>query len=120
MASFPTPPGATWGDVEIRFRDEYTVSVDVRGVKAVVNYTQMGMADHRSTNPTKQWELLRVFASGHGILAWGMPGAGREKQKRHERLARDLQSFFRIAGDPFRLLEDKKGWQTRFRLEPQN
>ncbi len=119
MASFPTPPRATWGDVAIRFRDEHTVSVDVRGVKGVLNYSQMGMANRRSTNPTKQWNLLRDFAAGHGLLAWGMRGAGREKQKRRERLARDLQSFFRIAGDPFRLLEDKKGWQTRFRLEPQ-
>jgi hypothetical protein len=118
MARFNTPPGANWNDLRIRFRDGHTVSVEVLGERGVFNYTQMGMADRRTSNPTKQWELLKDFAAGYGLLAWGMAGAGPEKKKRRERLAQDLQSFFRIVGDPFRLLEDRTGWQTRFLLAP--
>lgn len=117
-APFDTPHGARWEDVKIRFRDGHSVSVDIQGVKEVLNYVQMGMVDVRSASPTKQWDLLLQLAQGHGLLAWGMPGAQRKNQKRRERLARDLQHFFRIDGDPFRLLEGKEGWQTRFHLEP--
>jgi len=115
---FPTPPGAKWSDVHIRFVDGETVSIRVRGVSGTYLYSQIGMVDRRNKKPTKQWELLRSFARGYGVITWESPDADRRNQKRREYLARDLKSFFRIDGEPIILTDDKKGWRTVFSIEP--
>jgi hypothetical protein len=115
MVMFPTPAGARWEDVSIRFNDGETVSVRVKDESAVLLYSQMGMIDGRSKKPTKQWELLRDFVDEHGIIDWGSRKAGREKQKRREMLAKDLRRFFRIDGDPFRA--EGNGWRARFAVD---
>ena len=117
-AFFPTPVGATWSMLRIRFLDGHRVTVRVGGVTQTLNYTQLGMADGRNGNPTKQWELLRTFAESHGRLTWSSKGASRENQKRKENLAEDLIQFFRMDGDPFRLLPGDQGWETVFDVEP--
>lgn len=119
MAHFPTPPDAAWEDVSIQFRDGHAVSVKARDVKGVFNYTEMGMVDRKSGNPTVQWQLLRAFANGHGLLDWASREANRKNQKRREKLARNLRAFFRIAGDPFTLMDGGKGWRTRFAIGPE-
>jgi len=119
IAHFPAPPDAAWEDVSIQFRDGHTASVKVRDVKGVFNYTEMGMVDRKSGNPTVQWQLLRAFANGHGLLDWASREANRKNQKRREKLARNLRAFFRIAGDPFTLMEGGKGWRTRFAIGPE-
>ena len=116
---FPTPPGASWGDVEILFSDGETVSVRVGKARGLFHYTEMGMADGRNKTPTKQWELLRTFARENGILDWSSPSACRKNQKRRETLAKDLRAFFRIDDDPIRLTEDGKGWRTLFVVLPE-
>jgi hypothetical protein len=115
---FPTPAGATWTMLRIRFIDGHRVAISVGGAAQTFNYTQMGMADGRNGNPTKQWELLRVFADGHGTLTWGSKGASRDNQKRRDKLVENLKSFFRIDGEPIRLLPGGKGWETVFAVEP--
>ena len=109
---FPTPDGATWRDVTITFETQHTVEVDVLGVRGNHDYSQMGMADRRNGKPNRQWELLRAFADVDGTLDWKSPHADRRNQKRRETLARNLQDFFRIEGDPIQ--QQGKGWQTRF------
>jgi hypothetical protein len=118
MVLFPTPAGATWAMLRVRFIDGHRVAVSVGGEAQTFNYTQLGMADGRNGNPTKQWELLRVFARNRGTLTWGSKGASRDNQKRKDKLADDLKAFFRIDGEPFRLLAGGKGWQTVFAVEP--
>ena len=116
MVFFPTPPGSTWGDVSIRFKDGHTVSVKVKSAGGVYNYTQMGMANKKNGEPTKQWELLRTFADEYGVLDWSSKRADRRNQKRREILATNLRDFFRIDGDPFCLTDDGKGWRARFHI----
>lgn len=113
---FPTPPEACWGDVRVRFVDGETVSVRVGEVSAVLNYTQMGMASAKNGRPTLQWELLRAFAAGHGLLDWSSPAAHRRQKKRKNLLAATLRAFFRIEGEPFE--PDGNGWRTQFSLTP--
>lgn len=120
MMFFPTPSEASWRDVSIRFIDGHTVSVQVKSERKVCNYTQMGMANRKNGDPTLQWGLLRAFAEEHGVFDWSSRHAHRRNQKRRENLARNLQDFFRIAGDAFRLTNDGKGWETRFRILPDN
>ena len=118
MIFFPTPPDATWEDVSIRFTDSHTVSIRVKSETRKCHYAQMGMANKKSSNPTVQWGLLCDFAEERGNLDWSSNRAHRLKQKRREILGRNLQRFFRIEGDPFRLTEDGKGWQARFLILP--
>ncbi len=116
MEFFPTPAGATWGDVSIRFVDGHSVSIRVGAASGTYHYAQMGMADGRNARPTKQWELLHVLARNHGVLTWKSPDAGRKNKKRRELLARDRKAFFRIDGEPIVTTDDGKGWQPAFAL----
>lgn len=115
---FPTPAETTWAMLRIRFVDGHRVAVKAGAVAETLNSTQLGMADGRNGNPTKQWELLRVFADGHGTLTWGSKGASRDNQKRRDKLVENLKAFFRIDGEPIRLLPGGKGWETVFAVEP--
>ncbi|ADV63032.1 hypothetical protein Isop_2458 [Isosphaera pallida ATCC 43644] len=115
-AFFPTPAGATWADLSIRFVDGHSVAVRVGAAGGTYHYAQMGMADGRNASPTKQWELLQVLARNHGVLTWKSPDASRKNKKRRELLARDLKAFFRIDGEPIVATDDGKGWRTTFAL----
>jgi hypothetical protein len=114
---FATPSGAQWEELVIRFRDGETVSVALRSLRAVLTYSQLGMAKQSNAAPTAQWGLLRAFADGRGTLDWRAPTASRRNQKRRERLARDLVRFFRIEGDP--IAYTGNGWRCRFVIEPE-
>jgi hypothetical protein len=113
---FPTPAEATWSDLRLRFVDGETLRIEVCGVVQTVHYVEMGMVDRRNRKPTKQWELLRSFASGHGVLIVDNKTAKLFTQKRRENLAKDLKAFFRIHDEP--IVPIKKGWKTVFVLEP--
>jgi hypothetical protein len=117
QAFYPTPASATWADLSIRFVDGHSVAVRVGAAIGTYHYAQMGMADGRNARPTKQWDLLQVFARSHGVLTWKSPEAGRKNKKRRELLARDLKAFFRIDGEPIVATDDGKGWRTCFALE---
>ena len=117
MVFFPTPAGATWADLSIRFVDGHSVAVRIGAAGGTYHYTQMGMADGRNARPTKQWELLQALARNRGVLTWKSPDAGRKNKKRRELLARHLKAFFRIDGEPIVATDDGKGWQTIFRIE---
>lgn len=111
-AFFPTPAAAKWEHVSIRFIDRHSVYIDVHGVTGKYHCAQMGMASKKNAMPTVQWLLLEAFAEGHGRMDWRNSKASRKNQKRKEKLAADLQRFFRIEGDPFALEGD--GWRARF------
>lgn len=119
MAFFPTPPDATWSDVSVKFMNSHTVSIRVISAGGIFHYAQLGMANKKNSNPTKQWELFEAFAEGHGTMDWSSGKADRRNQKRRELFAADLRQFFRIDGDPFRLSDDGKGWLARFFISPE-
>jgi hypothetical protein len=116
---FPTPPDARWEDVTIRFITQHQVHIRVRGTTGTYEHTQMGMASRRNDQPTKQWELLQLFAEHDGELTWSDYGADRKNEKRRQVLAKQLREFFGIEGDPFDTLPGGRGWHTRFRVIPE-
>lgn len=111
---FPTPAGAKWEHVSIRFIDRHSVYIDVQGVTGKYHCTQMGMASKKNAKPTVQWLLLETFAEGHGRIDWSSRKADRKNQKRRENLADNLRRFFRIDDDPF--VVEGNGWRARFSL----
>lgn len=116
IAFFPTPPDAAWGDVQILFRDGHTVSVSAGDQAGVYNYVQMGMSKRNSGTPTAQWRLLEAFAKGRGAFDWNSEQASRNQKKRKQLLSEALRRFFRLDGDPFRYVEETKGWEARFEV----
>jgi len=115
---FPTPTGSRWSDLEMRFIDSEKINVTIRDQRQVLTYSQLGLVDSRSGKPSKQWELLLLFAREQGIMTWLSPGACRQNRKRRELLNKSLQQFFEIDGEPIELTEDRKGWRSVFKLQP--
>lgn len=113
MVFFPTPAGARWDDLAIVFKDGHTVSASVGDVQRILNYTQMGMASGKNSNPTKQWDLLHTLALGNGRMIWQNSRPKPKDRTRKSLLATDLREFFRIEGDPF-ILAAGGGWSARF------
>jgi len=118
-ARFPTPPDARWEEVTIRFITQHQVHIRVRGTTDTYEHTQMGMASKRNDQPTKQWELLQLFAEHRGELTWIDFGADQKNEKRRQLLAQQLGEFFNIDGDPFDKLPGGRGWRTRFTIIPE-
>lgn len=118
-SGFPTPPGCTWSSIKIRFLDIDTVSITAAGVAGRFHFTEMGFARGGNKQSNVQWDLLRSFAKGYGVITWNSPGASRRNQKRKERLSETLGRFFGIAGDPIRWMPDRCGWQTLFAIDPE-
>jgi hypothetical protein len=79
----------------------------------VLNYTEMGMANRKNGNPTKQWDLLYQFATGNGRITWQNRGPSPKHRKQKELLADALRRFFQIESDPF-ILAAAGGWNARF------
>jgi len=119
VVRFNTPPGCSWGDIEIRFLDGHTVSVRAGEEREVLNYTQMGMASQKDAGPTVLWGLLRQLAENRGTLAWRSAGADRKNPKRIERLGKVLKAVFGLAESPFHKYEKKTGWRAKFRILPE-
>lgn len=115
-ARFPTPSGATWGDVRIRFLDGHTVSIQVRERSGRFGYADLGMVNTKNNAPTVAWELLRTIAEERGHLTWSSRKASTDHRKRKQVLADRLRGFFGIEGDPFQV--DGGGWRARFDVEP--
>lgn len=109
---FPTPAGARWEEVNIRFLNGHDVEVRVRDVVRTLDHVRFGLSSSRNGLPTEQWKLLEAFGEERGRLTWESSHAHRKNAKRKELLAKALREFFGIEGDPFRPFQ--KGWAARF------
>jgi hypothetical protein len=116
---FPTPAGATWGDVTIKFIDGHRVSVRCKTENGVFNFTDMGMVDRRKAEPDVQWALLYALAVGHGRMNWRSSEARRENAKRKQTLNERLAAFFGIDGESITWDKNAKNYLCRFTLQPE-
>ena len=117
---FPTPKGATWGDVTIRFVDGHTVAVSVGDGWIRCNYTQMGMVNKKNGHFTKQWKLLQKFAESKGEIDWNSPYANDRVKKQKQELSKHLRNFFCMDDDPIEYVKKDKGYRCRFRILPED
>ena len=116
---FRTPPGSSWSDVSIRFMDGHTVSVQVKSEHKVCNYTQMGMANRKNGDPTKQWTLLERFADSRGEIDWHSSHAALNVKKQKQELSKRLREFFGIEDDPIEWVKDTRGYyRCKFTILP--
>jgi hypothetical protein len=116
---FPTPKGANWKDITVKFIDGHTVSVSAGDVRKVCNYTQMGMVNSKNAHFTKQWELLQSFAESNGELDWSSSYADARLKKQKQELSRRLRDFFGLNEDPIEWVKREKVYRCRFRILPE-
>ncbi len=117
-ASFPTPDGATWKDVNIRFLSDRMIQVTVLGRSKVFNYSEAGFENHKTQNPNLAWNLLRQFAERNGRV--DRPRDRRSDLRRMEKsvqaIRKHLQELFGIPDDPFLLYRKVKCYQAIFKI----
>lgn len=125
---FPTPPGAEWKNITIKFTDGHTARVTCNTgnarISRIYNFTQMGMADGRSASPNKQWDLLVGFAEERGQFTWENSKANRNQKKQKQETKDVLQKFFGIYdSDPFEDFKDHKNrvcYRSKFNISPES
>jgi hypothetical protein len=54
---FPTPKGATWGDLTVRFTSDQRVQLTMGTQSETRNFAEMGCEDRRQELPDVAWEL---------------------------------------------------------------
>lgn len=116
-ATFPTPPGAKWGDVSIEMMTLESARIRVGDKVSIYTGYDMGFRDHRKGNAlNKQWDLLWNFAESEGKLDWANEQAELGNYKAVHDLNQTLKAFFGIKGNPIRAYERGVGYLTRFKL----
>lgn len=113
---FRTPSNATWRDLHICFLDGHRVTLSCKGVSETVNFSNMGMENKTTREPTMQWTLLVSFARERGKLSWHASEANRRNVKRVQRLNNDLERFFGISGRPVTWKEEEDAYCTAFEI----
>jgi hypothetical protein len=116
---FHVPAGAKWSDLTLRFRDGHTIQASLGKQRRRFNYRDIGLVDKRKDGPDAQWDLLQRFAANYGSLNWSSQGSDIRNQKRKERLAEALKSFFGIPGEPFNYDPSDGGWESVFNIQPE-
>lgn len=116
---FPTPAGATWGDVAIKFLDGHRVSIRCKTESGVFNFTDMGFSGRKNAEPDVQWQLLQALALGHGQIGWKSGSADAKNKKRKQTLNERLAAFFGIDGEAITWDKEAGVYRCQFTLQPE-
>ncbi len=114
---FPTPPGADWPDVSIRFILGDTIEIMVLGTTRRMTCRELGLENTRTKEPKKPWGFLRDVADSHGAITSEMGNYRKNKDWKNQ-LSDHMRRIFGIEGDPFFYDPHAKSWSARFHIEP--
>jgi hypothetical protein len=79
-------------------------------------YSDMGMSNIRSGQPTVIWELLHIFAENHGVINWRSGEESLRLKKRKYRLCQTLKDIFQLQDNPTVWDEKAKQYRVRFNI----
>jgi hypothetical protein len=116
---FPTPPGTTWPQIKIQFRDGHTVTIWAGEKTGRYSYGEMGMLNRKNNKPTVQWRWLEGFANSHGEIDWKNKYSAVTLKKQKQELSKRLRAFFRIEDDPIEWIKETKTYRCKFRILPE-
>jgi len=115
--SFPTPAGATWGDIEIVLISPKIAEIKVGSVVRRYTYAAIGLADQRSGKRSRgEWRMLRRYAKNTEPDAYYRLPFRRNLKIEISRFRQWLQRFFGIPGDPLRPFRAAR-WLPRFKIK---
>ncbi len=108
---------ATWEEIAISFFSEHAIQITVGDEVEIRQYSEVGMADMRTGNPTGAWKILRVLAEGQGVISEPSSAIRQwEKiEKRIQEVRKWLRKRFSIATDPVPFVKNV-GYKARFRI----
>jgi hypothetical protein len=114
---FPTPTGATWKDVSIRFVSDYQVQISMPDCSQPRNYVQMGFENSKTKKSDSAWVLLTALARTQGKLERPETLKGiSQVEKSVQTLRKRLKSFFGMQEDPFEDFRKVKCYRTKFKV----
>jgi hypothetical protein len=112
--AFPTPPNATWADVDLEVIDEHHVRVSIGRTSRVYSFMEMSLADARSGRPNSQWRLLLELATRRGVIHRPKGSATEKIKKSRQKLSDRLQELLGVKDAP--ITADKHEIKTRFNI----
>jgi hypothetical protein len=109
---YPTPAGATWGDIVIEFtaNEMVTVSCKNQGHKQY-SAEDFEMRDKRTKKPAQAWTFMQSLAVANGNLT---PSDINKVKKVKQTASGKLQQLFQIDGDPIEWSDDDTAYKTKF------
>lgn len=116
-AAFDISNDTLWSQIQIKFIDEHTVRVSVGSTNRAFHYSQLGMANSRNAERTKQWHVLKSYAEADGFIDWKSRGASANLKKQTQELSKKLRAALGIAGMPIEYDNEAGGYRTVFSIE---
>jgi len=108
------PSGTKWEEITINFIDERNVDIRVPTCDTLhTSYADMGFADGRNGNPTKQWELFQLLAKRGGSLPPDDKEVGSSYKKAKQNLETQLKDYFGFEYDFFKKYNTKDGYVAK-------
>jgi hypothetical protein len=117
IVPFPTPEGATWDMVRIRFLSEEAAELSVGDVREGRDFCEMGFRDKRKNRPDQLWHLLRFIGKNHGEFTFdtkGLPLHPWHIKSQMKDIRKRLIHLFHIDGDPFFPYRSIRAYRAKF------
>jgi len=91
-----------WEDISVEMINQHEVRIKIKGQRAYqAGYSDLGMIDKRTREPSVQWKLLNRYAEGKGSLSWNSNAEKKKMKKRKQRMGDELKKYFKQSDTPF-------------------
>lgn len=110
---YPTPAGATWGDIMLEFTADEMVTVSCKGSgHKQYSAEDFSMRDKKTKKPKKAWAFLQAMA----LVSGNMPISNIEELKKDKQaVSQSLQALFHLDDDPIMYSKDDGAmYKTKF------
>lgn len=130
------PAGAVWSDITITFKNRQDVEVKYKDTRiGVFSHEQLGFArgNTEMNTPNKLWLLLEMLAVAEGFVSDRKIVITKEHlkdvfkckdenviEKQKSSLSMSLRLAFGIQDQPFEKYTSERGYQPKFRLQPES
>ncbi len=103
-----------WNQLRLCLINQHTIRVDLPGQKQRCTYLDLGMADRKSREPTRSWEMLVAFCEDHGQFQSTRFGEAGATKQIISRLAKELRALFGLSEHPIHKYRNDRGWKAKF------
>lgn len=109
---YPTPAGATWGDIALEFTADEMVTVSCKG-KDHKQYSaeDFNLRDKKTKKPKKSWAFLQTLALENGVMR--VSDIEKVKKSKQE-VSTNLQALFQLDNDPIIWSGDDTAYKCQF------
>jgi hypothetical protein len=116
-AAFNISTDTSWSQVRIKFIDQHSIRISTGSSSRAFHYSQLGMANSRNAERTKQWHVLKAYAEADGFINWKSRGSSANLKKQTQELNKKLKAALGIAGVPIEYDSEAGGYRTVFSIE---